>query len=54
MHYNTLFAGMNVHKERFTLFCCDMTQDKGVHTQRMESDNMQILKYLNAVRSTNR
>lgn len=51
MHYNTLFVGMDVHKESFTLCCYDFSQDKVFYTQKMESDYMQILKYLDAVQS---
>ena len=28
MQYNTLFVGMDVHKESFTLCCYDMSRDK--------------------------
>ncbi len=51
MHYNTLFVGMDVHKESFTLCCYDFSQDKVFYTQKMEADCMQILKYLDAVQS---
>lgn len=50
MDYNTLFVGMDVHKESFTLCCYDLKQDIVFYTQRMESDYRQILEYLNAVR----
>lgn len=42
---------MEVHKESFTLCCYDFSQDKVFYTQKMESDYMQILKGLDAVRS---
>ena len=52
MNYSTLFVGMDVHKETFTLCCYDMEHDKVFHTQKVESDYMLVLKYLNAVRSS--
>ena len=50
MYYNTLFVGMDVHKENFTLCCYDMMQDKIFYTQKLEPDYNQILKYLTFVR----
>lgn len=50
MYYNTLFVGMDVHKENFTLCCYDMMQDKILYTQKLEPDYNQILKYLTFVR----
>ena len=52
MYYNTLFVGMDVHKESFTLCCYDVEQDKVFYPQKMEPDYNQILKYLNGVRNT--
>ena len=51
MKYNTLYVGMDVHKESFTLCCYDMEEDRIFFTQKVEADYKQILKYLNAVRS---
>lgn len=33
MYYTTLFVGMDVHKENFTVCCYDMIQDK-ISTRR--------------------
>ena len=52
MYYNTLFVGMDVHKENFTLCCYDVMQDKIFFTQKLEPDYNQILKYLTAIRKT--
>ena len=49
MYYNTLFVGMDVHKETFSLCCYDMQQDKVFFAQKMEADYQQVLNYLNAV-----
>ena len=51
MKYNTLYVGMDVHKETFTLCCYDMEEDRIYFTQKVEADYKQVLKYLNAVRS---
>ena len=50
MYYNTLFVGMDVHKETFSLCCYDLQQDRIFHAQKMEADYNQVLNYLNAVR----
>ena len=50
MYYNTLFVGMDVHKETFTLCCYDMQQDRVFATQKMEADYNQVLKYLTSLR----
>ena len=51
MKYNTLYVGMDVHKETFTLCCYDMEEDRIFFTQKVEADYKQVLKYLNAVRN---
>ena len=51
MHYNTLFVGMDVHKENFTLCCYDMEEDRVFATQKIESDYKQVLKYLTALQN---
>ena len=38
MYYNTLFVGMDVHKESFSLCCYDLQQGRIFHAQKMESD----------------
>lgn len=45
MYYNTLFVGMDVHKETFSLCCYDMQQDKVFFTQKMEADYLQPCPY---------
>ena len=49
MYNNTLYVGMDVHKETFSLCCYDMQQDKVFFAQKMEADYKQVLNYLNAV-----
>ena len=51
MYYNTLFVGMDVHRETFTLCCYDMQQDRVFATQKMEADYNQVLKYLTSLRN---
>ena len=50
MYYNTLYVGMDVHKETFTVCCYDMKQDRVFATQKMEADVNQVLKYLTSLR----
>ena len=49
MYNNTLYVGMDVHKETFSLCCYDMQQDTAFFAQKMEADYNQVLNYLNAV-----
>ena len=49
MNYNTLFVGIDVHKETFSICCYDLQQDKVFYAQKMEADYKQVLNYLNAV-----
>ena len=51
MYYNTLFVGMDVHKETFTLCCYDMQQDRVFASQKMKADYNQVLKYLTSLRN---
>ena len=50
MQYNTLFVGMDVHKESFTLCCYDMSRDKVSYTQKTDADYTRVLQYLQTVR----
>ena len=46
MYYNTIFVGMDVHKESFS-FCTYTNEDeKTLHYQRTEADYKSVLKYL--------
>lgn len=51
MEYNTVYVGMDVHKDSFSL-CC-YTNEKGIveHPRRMEANVSKVLKYLQIVRT---
>lgn len=50
MNYNTVFVGMDVHKESFSLCCYDIESDSVSYQQKTVADYRQILAYLASVR----
>lgn len=51
MNYNTVYVGMDVHKESFTLCCFQIGKETASHIQKISSDYKLILKYLDRMRS---
>ncbi len=51
MNYNTVYVGMDVHKESFSLCSFTIEEDKASHAQKIESDYKQVLKYLDFLRT---
>jgi transposase len=51
MNYNTVYVGMDVHKESFTFCAFTIEQDKASHAQRTTPDYKQVLKYLDFLRT---
>ena len=51
MNYNTVFVGMDVHKESFTFCAYTIDAEKGSHFQRTEADYKNVLKYLESLRT---
>lgn len=51
MNYNTVYVGMDVHKESFTLCCFQIGKDTASHIQKIPSDYKLVLKYLDRMRS---
>ncbi|MGN0485474.1 MAG: IS110 family transposase [Lachnospiraceae bacterium] len=51
MNYNTVYVGMDVHKESFTLCAFTIEEDKASHFQRTEANYKNILKYLEFLRT---
>lgn len=51
MKYNTVYVGMDVHKESFSLCSFTIEEDKASHAQKVGSDYRQILKYLEFLRT---
>ena len=50
MNYNTVYVGMDVHKESFTLCAYTIEEEKGSHFQKTEADYKNVLKYLEFLR----
>lgn len=51
MNYNTVYVGMDVHKENFTLYAYTIDAEKGSHFQRTETDCKNVLKYSDFLRT---
>lgn len=51
MNYNTVYVGMDVHKESFSLCAYTNEIGKADHFQRTDADYKKILKYLDFLRS---
>ena len=51
MNYNTVYIGMDVHKESFSLCAFTIEEDKATHYQKTEADFRKILKYLDFLRT---
>ena len=51
MNYNTVYVGMDVHKESFTFCAYTIDAEKGSHFQRTEADYKNVLRFLVFLRS---
>ncbi len=51
MNNNTVYVGMDVHKESFTLCAYTIEVEKGLYYQRTSADYKAVLKYLEFLRS---
>ena len=51
MNYNTVYVGMDVHKESFTLCSMTIEDEKASHYQKTEADYKNVLKYLEFLRT---
>ena len=52
MNYNTVYVGMDVHKESFSLCAYTIETEKASHYQKTEADYKNVLKYLEFLRTT--
>ena len=50
MNYNTVYVGMDVHKESFTLCCMTLEMEKAKYTMKTGADYKKILVYLDTMR----
>lgn len=51
MNYNTVYIGMDVHKESFSLCAYTIETEKASHYQKTEADYKNVLKYLEFLRT---
>ena len=51
MNYNTVYVGMDVHKESYSLCAYTIEADKASYYQKTESDFKNVLKYLEFLRT---
>ncbi len=51
MNYNTVYVGMDVHKESFSLCAYTIDSEKASYFQRTEADYKKVLKYLEFLRT---
>lgn len=51
MNYNTIYVGMDVHKESFSLCAYTLEDEKASYHQRTEADYKKVLRYLEFLRS---
>lgn len=50
MNYSTVYVGMDVHKENFSLCCYTNEKEKAEYTQKVEGHYSKVLNYLEAMR----
>lgn len=51
MEYNTIYVGMDVHKESFTLCSYTIKEDRGFFVQRMDANYKSVLNYFEHLRA---
>lgn len=50
MNYNTIFVGMDVHKEKFSLCCYSIEKDEFSHPHTTAADYKHVLAYIASLR----
>ena len=50
MNYSTVYVGMDVHKENFSLCCYTNEKEKAEYAQKVEGHYSKVLNYLEAMR----
>ena len=51
MNNTTVYVGMDVHKESFTLCAYTLEKEKGSYSRRTPADYKEVLKYLEFLRT---
>ena len=50
MNYNTVYVGMDVHKETFSLCCYTNEKEQAEYSQKVDAHYSKVLNYLEAMR----
>ena len=50
MHYSTVFVGMDVHKETFSLCCFTNEKEKAEYPQKVDAHYSKVINYIEAMR----
>ena len=50
MNYNTVYVGMDVHKEKFSLCCYTNEKEQAEYNQKVDAHYSKVLNYLEAMR----
>ena len=50
MNYTTVYVGMDVHKETFTLCCYTNEKEKAEYPQKVNGHYSKVLNYINSMR----
>ena len=50
MNYNTVYVGMDVHKETFSLCCYTNEKELAEYSQKVDAHYSKVLNYLEAMR----
>ena len=50
MNYNTVYVGMDVHKESFSLCCYTNEKEQAEYPQKVDAHYSKVLNYLEAMR----
>ncbi len=50
MNYNTVYVGMDVHKETFSLCCCTNEKEQAEYPQKVDGHYSKVVNYPQAMR----
>ena len=50
MNYNTVYVGMDVHKEKFSLCCYTNEKEQAEYYQKVDGHYSKVINYLEAMR----
>ncbi len=50
MHYSTVYVGMDVHKETFSLCCYTNEKEQAEYPQKVDGHYSKVINYIEAMR----